>query len=482
MKCLTTKPESADLQVLLFSEPSLESIVSMLPQAYTTIAQRLPQIVIPRKAQQFLVYFPEAGVIIQNEYGDREDAYRHTDLMRRAGARVWELIADLPVQSVLLDARGDVVEPYAWLEGLRLRSYRFDKYISQKNRPTVGKIYVPQLSEDDIAEMDWVVNANFLARDLSNEPYITLNTATLAQRACDIGREVGIDVEVWDKHRIEEEGFGGLLGVNKGSEYPPAFVIMRYDPQDSLNTDPFVLVGKGVVFDTGGLSLKPTKNSMDQMKHDMGGAAAVIGTMYYVAGRKLPIKVTALLPITDNRPGHDALTPCDIIRMHDGTTVEVLNTDAEGRLILADALAYAKHLSPMLTIDLATLTGAAMRAVGPHGTVMIRNREAAAHADDIIRSGYETYERVVELPNWPEYREMLKSDIADIKNIGGPNAGAITAGQFLEHFTDYPWIHLDIAGPAFGGKAGSYQGGTGASGVGVRLLARFFQHWMAHQA
>ncbi len=482
MQYLSSPSESVDLRVMVVSTPSVAEAAEVVAPVDAVVAERLPALVAESKQRQFVWHFPERGLLIQNEYGDRDDPHRHAELMRKAGAAVWDRLAELPIQSVEVRSIGEGVDLYAWLEGFRLRSYRFDKYRSQKQRPTLGTVHVPQLDAEALDEMDWVVKANFLARDLSNEPYITLNTAALAQRACDVGREVGIDVEIWDKQRIEEEGFGGLLGVNKGSEYPPAFVIMRYEPQHALNEQPFVLVGKGVVFDTGGLSLKPTKNSMDQMKHDMGGAAAVIGAMYYVAGRKLPIKVTALLPITDNRPGHDALTPCDIIRMHDGTTVEVLNTDAEGRLILADALAYAKHLSPMLTIDLATLTGAAMRAVGPHGTVMIRNKGAEPYVDDMVRSGFETYERIVELPNWPEYREMLKSDIADLKNIGGPNAGAITAGQFLEHFTDYPWIHLDIAGPAFGGKADSYRGGPGASGVGVRLLARFFQRWISHQS
>ncbi len=472
--------ESADLKVLVFSEPDLQTLVQYLHEEYPAVADSLSLMVNEDQARQFLVLFPEEGIIVQNEYGDREDPYRHDELMRHAGARVWDLVSKKPLRSLEVLPQCDAARMYPWLEGFRLKSYRFDKYLTKKPTVRLADVYVPSLDAKALEEMDWRVKATFLARDLSNEPYITLNTAALAQKACDLGRELDVDVEVWDKARLEEEGFGGLLGVNKGSEYPPAFVIMRYRPAHAVNEKPFVLVGKGVVFDTGGLSLKPTKNSMDQMKHDMGGAAAVLGTMYYLAGRRLPLHVVALLPITDNRPGHDALTPCDVIRMHDGTTVEVLNTDAEGRLILADALAYAKHLDPQLTIDLATLTGAAMRAVGPHGTVIIRNKAAEPYMENMVQSGYETYERVVELPNWPEYREMLKSSIADLKNIGGPNAGAITAGQFLEHFTDYPWIHLDIAGPAFGGSAGNYRS-EGASGIGVRLLGTFFQHWLENR-
>ena len=214
---------------------------------------------------------------------------------------------------------------------------------------------------------------------------------------------------------------------------------------------------------------------MDSMKSDMGGAAAVIGALEAAAMAKLPLHIIGLVPSTDNRPGEKAYTPGDVIKMYDGSTVEVLNTDAEGRMILADALAYAKKYDPELVIDLATLTGAAAVSIGKYGIVGMGNAEQEAF-DRLHTSGENVYERVVRFPFWDEYNELLKSSIADVKNIGGREGGAITAGKFLERFTDYPYIHLDIAGPAFLPADDHYrkQGGTG---TGVRLLFDFLKNY-----
>jgi leucyl aminopeptidase len=233
------------------------------------------------------------------------------------------------------------------------------------------------------------------------------------------------------------------------------------------------LVGKGVVYDTGGLSLKPTAGSMDLMKSDMSGAAAVAGALYAVAANKLPVHVIGLIPATDNRPGENAIAPGDIITMCDGTTVEVLNTDAEGRLILADALTYAKKYEPLLVIDLATLTGSALRAIGPEGIVCMGTAEQP-QKQLLFEAGMHAYERLVEFPLWEEYEKQMESPVADLNNLGGPNAGAITAGIFLKHFVDYPWMHMDIAGPAFLTKQDTYRG-QGGTGVGVRLLYQFIK-------
>jgi len=258
---------------------------------------------------------------------------------------------------------------------------------------------------------------------------------------------------------------GGLLAVNKGSIDPPTFSVMEWKPKNRLNKNPYVFVGKGVVYDTGGLSLKPS-NFMDTMKCDMAGGATVSAAMYAIAKAELPVWVVALIPATDNRPDGNAYTPGDVITMHDGSTVEVLNTDAEGRMILADALSYAKNYKPELVIDVATLTGAAARAIGPKAMVGM-----SVKSQDEFE---QMHERIVQFPMWDDYKEDIKSDIADIKNIGGVDAGAITAGKFLEHFTDYPYIHLDIAGPAYLGKKDSYRGSNG-TGVGVRLLFDFIR-------
>jgi leucyl aminopeptidase len=231
-----------------------------------------------------------------------------------------------------------------------------------------------------------------------------------------------------------------------------------------------VFVGKGIVFDTGGANLKPG-DSMLTMKDDMSGAAAVASTLYAIAKLNLPVHVIGLIPSTDNKIGPKGILPGDVIRMFNGMTVEVINTDAEGRLILADALSYAAKFDPLLVVDIATLTGAASRAVGKYGIVAIQAK-AEKEMDLLKQSGHSIYERIVEFPNWEEYGDLMKSELADLKNLGPPEAGAITAGKFLERFTSYPYIHLDIAGPAFLEKRDSYRG-QGGTGTGVRLLTNF---------
>lgn len=285
-----------------------------------------------------------------------------------------------------------------------------------------------------------------------------------------MAKEAGATVEVLNKQNITALKMGGLLGVNKGSHEPPTFTVMEWKPSDAVNKKPFVFVGKGVVYDTGGMNLKPG-DSMLNMKDDMSGAAAVAAVVSAVAKAKLPVYVVGLMPATDNRPGEQALVSGDIITMHNGMTVEVLNTDAEGRLILADALSYAKKYDPELVIDLATLTGAAVRAIGKFGAVAMQSN-AAGQLEKLKLSGFEVYERLAEFPMWDEYGEQIKSDLADLKNLGPAEAGMITAGKFLEKFTSYPYIHLDIAGPAFIEKRDAYRG-QGGTGFGVRLLFDF---------
>lgn len=375
-------------------------------------------------------------------------------------------------------------ESLGWVRALAdaavLSNYQFLEY--RKDPEKLANALATVSIYTDVAEAAAAIDAavaiaeaTCLARDLVNEPPNVLTAVELAERARVLGQTHGFAVEIFNKKKIEELGMGGLLAVNRGSQTPPTFSILEWKPEDAKNTQPIVLVGKGITFDTGGLSLKPTAGSMDSMKSDMAGSAAVIGAFVAAARNRLPVHLIGLIPSTDNRPGEDAYTPNDVIRHLDGTTVEVLNTDAEGRLILADALVYAKRYSPELVIDLATLTGAAVVAVGTIGIALM-----STASDDVkqrfARAGNYTYERVIELPLWAEYREQLKSEIADMKNIGGRYAGAITAGKFLEHFTDYPWVHLDIAGPAFLDSGDSYRGKQG-TGVGVRLLSEFLESY-----
>lgn len=367
-------------------------------------------------------------------------------------------------------------EVLAMAEGLALSSYRFIKYFtdSEKKKEKLKEIGLvsEKITKKEMDRLNAVVKAVYKSRDLVNEPLSYLNATRLASEFEALGKEAGFSVEVLTRKKIESLKMGGLLAVNRGSIDPPTFTIMEYSPSKPVNKKPYVLVGKGVVYDTGGLSLKPTTDSMDYMKCDMSGAAAVGCALYALALAKVPVHVIGLVPATDNRPDGNAYVPGDVISMYDGTTVEVLNTDAEGRLILADALAWAKQYEPQLVINLATLTGAAHAAIGDEGMVGMGNAPREM-MEKLIESGFRVHERIAEFPFWDEYKDMLKSDIADLKNIGGKYAGAITAGKFLEHFTSYPFIHLDIAGPAFSKKRSSYRG-IGGSGVGVRLLFDFF--------
>lgn len=377
------------------------------------------------------------------------------------------------VQLVGLTALGLEQAFTAAAEAAILSNYQFNTYRSTPKIPTLTQL---QLVGDDTDQAavklgEVMAQAACQARDLVNEPVITLTATEFSHRIETLGDTYGFSVEVLGKPRLQSLKMGGILAVNAGSIEPPTFSILEYKPQTPVNEHPIVLVGKGVVYDTGGLSLKPTANSMDFMKADMAGAAAVVGAFCGMRDAGVELHVIGLIPATDNRPGQNAYVPGDVIKMYDGTTVEVLNTDAEGRLILADALAYAKQYKPELVIDLATLTGAKVIAIGSQGLAMMRTADDATK-DQFVAAGARVYERLVELPLWDEYGDLLKSDIADMKNIGGREAGSITAGKFLQHFTDYPWIHLDIAGSAWRSAPDSYRGKNG-TGIGVRLLLAF---------
>ena len=360
------------------------------------------------------------------------------------------------------------------LEGLILGEYKFNKYKKEKNGSTLKTAYLigSNLKPANISELSNTLDGTLTARDLVNEPVITLNAPALGREITKLGKKCGFKTRILNMAEIKKLKMGGLLGVNLGSIDPPIFAILEYKPAKAKNKSPYMLVGKGVVYDTGGNNIK-VGNNMPTMKSDMGGAAAVIGTMMAVSKNKLPVHVVGLIPATDNRIGKNALVPDDVITISDGSTVEVLNTDAEGRLILADALTYAKKYKPRLVIDLATLTGAAANLTGPLGTAMMGTADEK-DKDALKASGDMVYERLAELPFWEEYSDLLKSNVADIKNVGSGYGGAITAGKFLEHFTDYPWIHLDIAGPAFLDGKDGYKS-AGGTGVGVRMLYHFLK-------
>ena len=412
---------------------------------------------------------------------EKEEAplYKQTEHARKAGYSAFQILHQHDVGSVLVINCGVAPEEtLSFAEGLALSGYQFLKYRTgdkvKKNALHEIRIHDETLDDNRASELGNVIDGVYRTRDLVNEPLSFLTAEQLASEIEQLGREAGFGTEVFNKKKIESLKMGGLLAVNRGSVDPPTFSILTWKPEHVVNQNPIILVGKGVVYDTGGLSLKPTHDSMDYMKCDMAGAAAVAGTFYAVAKNKLPVWLIGLIPATDNRPDGNAYAPGDVVTMYNGTTVEVLNTDAEGRMILADALSYAKQYDPELVIELSTLTGSAHAAIDKYGIVGMGNtsREIMETLKD---SGDATAERIAEFPFWDEYNEQLKSDIADLKNIGGKYGGAITAGKFLEHFTDYPYIHLDIAGPSFNKAAFNYRG-KGGSGVGVRILHHYLQN------
>ena len=406
----------------------------------------------------------------------KDEKHKTMEAYRQQAFQLHSLLSKEDIRELQL-ATHDPDPDYAlaFLEGLILSSYTFSKYKTEKKDkksvPEQIEVAISAAENEQLQEIKVLAHATMVARDLVNEPVIYLSATQFSRELERLGGEAGFHTEVFEESKIQSLKMGGLLAVNAGSQQPPTFNVLEHKPENAVNSQPIVLVGKGVVYDTGGLSLKPTPGSMDMMKSDMAGAAAVAGALYAIAANNLPVHVVGLIPATDNRPGENAVTPGDVITMCSGKTVEILNTDAEGRLILADALTYAKKYKPSIVIDLATLTGSAVRAIGPEGIVCM-GTAGEEQKEALFQAGKLAFERLVEFPLWEEYEKQLESDIADLNNLGGTNAGAITAGMFLKHFTSYPWMHLDIAGPAFLTRPDSYRG-KGGSGTGVRLLYQF---------
>ncbi|MDR1847329.1 MAG: leucyl aminopeptidase family protein [Bacteroidales bacterium] len=409
---------------------------------------------------------------------DKKTKYETIEEFRKLGGEMLdfcdkEYVADL---QTVFAAHINKEEIIGFVEGVMINSYTFDNYRTDPKRliHPFDRLYVfnDEITASDIEKLVIVFQSMEKCRDLVNEPVCSLNAEGLAAAFVDLSREAGIEVEVWQRDEIEKKKMGGLLAVNKGSVDTPTFTIMQYKPETAKNLQPLVLVGKGLVYDTGGLNIK-TGDYMNDMKEDMAGAAMMATAMYAIARLNLPLYVVGLFPATDNRPSGNAYATGDIINMYDGTNVEVMNTDAEGRIILADALAYAKQFSPMLTLNAATLTGSAARTLGSFGIAAVE-KDAAEYLTMLMKSGNEVRERVAEFPFWDDYDELIKSEIADIKNTT-ETAGMITAGKFLAYFTNYPFIHLDIAGVAMSHKKTPYRG-LGATGTGVRLITRFAEN------
>ncbi len=370
----------------------------------------------------------------------------------------------------------------AVVEGALLGLYRFQQYqtgLSEIDQHEIEQLTIISSLRDETIEQglalaEVIARGAALARDLANTPANDLPPAKLAAAAESVGQRTGVAVTVLGPDELAAQGFGGILGVGQGSAQTPRFVIMEHgEPQPDIPT--ICLVGKGITFDTGGISIKPA-DSMDQMKMDMGGAAAVIGALQVVGELKLPLHVVGLISAAENMVSSSAYRPGDILKTLSGKTIEVLNTDAEGRIVLADALFYAQRYQPDGIIDLATLTGAIVVALGPHATGIMGNNDALA--ERIVQAGEATGERAWRMPLWDAYMDMVKSDIADIKNTAGRAGGAITAAAFLANFVgDYPWVHMDIAGTAWTDAKPRAYTPKGATGVGVRLLIQALRTW-----
>ena len=424
-------------------------------------------------------YCERAGLVMLIVVIKEKDQSKRWENARLAGATfVGKLNGLKRKQVVISGAAKDPDVLLALAEGMSLANYDFKPYKSNKpNGPTMRKVSIhhKDIAAKQLKELEQVCGSVNWARDLVNKPLSHLTATDLAKEIKSMGKDAGFKVDVLNKAKIKSLKMGGLLAVNAGSPDPPTFSILEWKPKKAINKKPILLVGKGVVYDTGGLSLKPTPNSMDIMKSDMGGAACIAATIHAVAKQQLPVHVVGLIPATDNRPGGNAYVPGDVITMHDGQTVEVLNTDAEGRMILADAHSYGKRYKPELVIDAATLTGAAVRAIGLNGVVTM-GTASEKHFQALAEAGDHVYERTVQMPFWEEFDRDIDSDIADMKNLGGPYADHITAGKFLARFVKDPYIHIDIAGPAYIPSKSGYRP-KGGTGVGVRLLYRFLRNY-----
>ncbi len=402
----------------------------------------------------------------------RQAAGKAAPALRAAGATEITFLID-GLERNRQDEYGQAVA-----EGSMLGLYRFLKYKTrEENGPQkdIQKMILLTETASDVKPLlkgaqsgRVIAESTAMVRDMVNSPSADMTPAAVAAKAREIARQFGLRVEVFDRRQMTRLGMGALLGVASGSAQPPKFVVVEYRRGGKK---PFiVLVGKTVTFDSGGISIKPAEN-MDRMKDDMSGGAAVLGAIRTAAALRMPLNISGLLPATENMPSGSAYKPGDVLHTLSGQTIEIISTDAEGRLVLADALAYACRYKPAVIVDIATLTGACTVALGQEAIGMLGTDEKFKQM--IRLAGTATGERVWELPLWEEYYDQIKSDIADMKNTGGRAGGVITAAALLSKFVqNYPWVHLDIASTAWSDKDRPYSP-KGATGVGVRLLTAF---------
>lgn len=421
---------------------------------------------------------PAARVVVTG-LGKQKDLTQ--DRIRGAVAQTCRTLRQQNIESIATIAQGAGIagitteeSAQAITEGALLGLYTFRQYMTKE--PEFGEIKELTIVEADGSKLPAleagslkgkiIAEAANLARDMVNEPGNHMTPTDMAEQATRVAKAHGLELTILEREQMQALGMGALLGVARGSRQPPKFIVLHYKGAASKETD-VTLIGKGITFDSGGISIKPSQN-MGEMKGDMAGGAAVIAAMGAIAQLKPGINVTGIVPATENLPDGNAFKPGDILKAMDGKTIEIITTDAEGRLILADALGYARKEGTRYIVDAATLTGACRIALGDVCTGAFANNQELV--DKVIAAGNEAGELTWQMPMYEQYKEQNKSDVADIKNAGNRLAGAITAAQFLAEFAgDTPWVHLDIAGTSMSDKERSYQT-KGATGVPVRTL------------
>ncbi len=487
-------PARAKYDVLIVPLPKTERVPRALQALDTALGRRIQAYL---ETAEFrgkagdLVAFPAEGIAAKTVIlaGLGADGALNADSLRRAAgagvkaaARRRATRVALIVPSVRRLTPADRAQALA--EGGLLGAYRFDRYRElEEPRGVIDELAL--LSSDaregsalrrGVKRGSIAAESALLARDLSNEPGSVHTPAWMADQARKLGREVGLKVTVLAERELEREKMQGILSVGRGSANPPRLIVLEHNaPARGARRRPtLALVGKGITFDSGGISIKPAAN-MHEMKHDMSGGAAVFGAMRGAALLGLPLHVVGIVPAAQNMPGGSAYLPGDVVRSASGKTIEVLNTDAEGRVVLADALHHAQSFKPDAIVDLATLTGACVIALGSACCAVMGNDERLSKR--VQAAGDRSHERAWPLPLWDEHKKQIKGDVGDIKNTGGREAGAITAGAFLSHFVgDTPWAHLDIAGTAWTTREQPYCV-KGATGFGVRLLLELMRDW-----
>jgi len=401
--------------------------------------------------------------------GKKEDIT--PEKLRQAGGRAASYLRTIGTGNAGLSARTISplhISPSVFIEGCLLAGYRFDKYRKKEDRKGLKGITV--LSGKDISkQIKWTeaaAKAVYLARDLVNTPSNDMTPSGLARAARSLKK---VSIKVIERKQAEAIGMGAYISVAKGSMEPSKFIVMTYKGK---NVRPVALIGKSITFDSGGISLKPSEG-MEKMKYDMAGGAAVLGVVQAAAEMNLPVHIIAVLPAAENLPGGSASKPGDVVTSLEGKTIEIITTDAEGRLALADAIGYVKKFKPSAIVDIATLTGACSIALGNEAIAMMGNDDSLMA--QIKKASDDSAERVWQMPLFDEYKEYIKSDIADLKNSGGRSGSLVCSGYFLKEFVgDVPWVHLDIAGTAWCDKDRPYIP-KGATGVGVRLLISFLR-------